>query len=425
MDERIVQFRVGVFVLATVIAAIILALLFGELPSLIQDTYTIQIRFADAPGVTKDTPVTKSGIRIGRVTDVQFAPDDNGVIVTAEIDANRRIPRTNVCRISKSLLGDARVEFVNDHRREATQPKEPEVRGSAAGTAVQPPLLLVHPVSYQQAQPATLGAQELFARHGVLSISQEAVPAEKGRQEASPYLEHGDTIVGEVKPEAMEVVVDLEKNLSKAFESVETTTNKFTEVIDQIRGLLKQNEERINNILSRSDTITTELQKTLQSINAIVGDEQTRQQLQEAIARMPDLIQDTHHTVNDMRDTVDKFNRNIDKIAADVGSFTGPLAETGPQILARLDKTSEKLDGALAELLAFSQLLNSGQGTIGRLAKDPQLYENVMRTVENVDDLVVKLRPILNDARVFSDKIARHPELLGVRGAIQRNPGIK
>ncbi len=36
-----------------------------------------------------------------------------------------------------------------------------------------------------------------------------------------------------------------------------------------------------------------------------------------------------------------------------------------------------------------------------------------------------QLKPILDDARVFSDKIARHPETLGVRGALQRNPGIK
>jgi phospholipid/cholesterol/gamma-HCH transport system substrate-binding protein len=35
------------------------------------------------------------------------------------------------------------------------------------------------------------------------------------------------------------------------------------------------------------------------------------------------------------------------------------------------------------------------------------------------------MKPIIHDARVFSDKIARHPELLGVRGAIQRNAGTK
>jgi len=35
------------------------------------------------------------------------------------------------------------------------------------------------------------------------------------------------------------------------------------------------------------------------------------------------------------------------------------------------------------------------------------------------------LKPILNDARNFTDKIARHPELLGVRGAIKKDTGMK
>ena len=37
----------------------------------------------------------------------------------------------------------------------------------------------------------------------------------------------------------------------------------------------------------------------------------------------------------------------------------------------------------------------------------------------------IGLPPIVNDARVFTDKIARHPEVLGVRGAIKKSPGIK
>jgi hypothetical protein len=32
---------------------------------------------------------------------------------------------------------------------------------------------------------------------------------------------------------------------------------------------------------------------------------------------------------------------------------------------------------------------------------------------------------IVDDVRVFTDKIARHPEQLGVRGAIDRRPGLK
>ena len=86
MNERIMQFRVGVMILATILIAAILVLLFMGSSPLLHGTYTIYIKFSDAPGVTRDTPVRKAGIRIGRVRNVQFADDDAGVIVTAEID---------------------------------------------------------------------------------------------------------------------------------------------------------------------------------------------------------------------------------------------------------------------------------------------------------------------------------------------------
>lgn len=414
MDERVVQFRVGVMVLATLIIAVILALLFGEMPSLVQSSYTIQVRFADAPGVTKDTPVTKSGILIGRVTDVEFAPDGDGVIVSIEIEGDRKIPRTDVCRITKTLLGDARVEFISrslNGRRRAppavSSPASPSPTSPPSGNVGDPPLMLIQPVSYQSQPAAELALQE--------------APPEPKKVEPDIYIREGDVIIGEVAPEPIEVVADLQENLSKAINSVAETSEEFRDVIRQVGSLLSRNEERIDNILKRTDVITVDLQQTLQSINRIVGDEPTRQRLQEAIAQMPELLKDTRQTVSRIGETMALVDRNLENIAG----FTEPLGERGPAIVARVDQASEKLDRLLVELLAFGQSLNAGQGTLNRLMSDPELYNSVARTIKNIEDLVVRLRPVVDDARVFSDKIARHPEVLGVRGAVQRSPGIK
>ena len=105
MDERVMQFRVGVMVLATLIITVTLALMFGELPAISRGTNTIYVRFSDAPGVTRDTPVRKSGILIGRVSAIRFADDDRTVLVTAEIDRARKIYTDETCRISNSLIG--------------------------------------------------------------------------------------------------------------------------------------------------------------------------------------------------------------------------------------------------------------------------------------------------------------------------------
>ena len=47
------------------------------------------------------------------------------------------------------------------------------------------------------------------------------------------------------------------------------------------------------------------------------------------------------------------------------------------------------------------------------------------QAAQNVSKLTKDLRPIVDDVRVFTDKIARHPEQLGVRGALDRRPGLK
>jgi hypothetical protein len=70
----------------------------------------------------------------------------------------------------------------------------------------------------------------------------------------------------------------------------------------------------------------------------------------------------------------------------------------------------------------FASRLNSGNGTIARLVDDQQLYFEVIQTIQNVRLLSQRLQPIADDVRIFTDKIARDPGQLGVRGALQGRP---
>ena len=79
----------------------------------------------------------------------------------------------------------------------------------------------------------------------------------------------------------------------------------------------------------------------------------------------------------------------------------------------------------MGELSDFGRKLNSGEGSLGELMRSPELYQHLNAAACNIEKITCELRPILADVRVFSDKIARHPELLGIRGAIQKSPGTK
>ena len=93
--------------------------------------------------------------------------------------------------------------------------------------------------------------------------------------------------------------------------------------------------------------------------------------------------------------------------------------------MEKISRSLDNLDNALLQISEFTTTLNSTDGTIGRLANDPTLYEKLESTLDEIRDLKRQLEPVVSNAQVFSDKIARHPEQLGVAGALRNNGGVK
>ena len=358
MNERIVQFRVGVMVLATLIISAILVLLFGEMPSLVHGNYTINIRFTDAPGVSRHTPVRKSGIRIGRVTGIRFAEDDKTVLVTVSIDASRRLYHNEVCQIMSSLvMGDTALEFARSNL--TSLPKTP--------------------------------------------------------------IEDGETIDGVMSEDPGRAIASLQQGLSQTMSSVGGASRDMQLVLVRVDKLLEANEQRITKVIAQADDTLQVLQKTLTNTNEILGDAKVRDQFKQAVSQLPELLKDTRDTMNRMGQTIGSVEDNLHNLEG----LTKPLGERGEILVRRIDTSTAKLDRLMDEVLGFTRDLNNPEGSLGKLVHDPEFYQHLNRAAKNVDELTRQLKPILDDARVFTDKIARHPESLGVRGAIQRNQGIK
>lgn len=355
MDERVVQFRVGVMVLATLIITAILIALFGEFPELLKGKYVVYIHFHEAPGITPDTPIKKSGVLIGRVSDVELL--DDGVRVTARIDADKTIRQNEAARISSSLLGDSIVHIVDSGNR--SLPREPIGDGGEI-----------------------------------------------------PGLAYNDPI---------QVIANLQDKLAGAIGSVTQTSDELGNLVHQVGGILKSNEDKINRIVTQADETSALLKQTMTNANDIFGDAQTKANIRETIDQVPELMRDTRETIQRLGNTVALVDKNLENL----DRFTGALGDQGNGVVAQIGASTQKLDALLNEMLTFSQSLNSGKGSLGRLMNDEQLYDNISQTAANMEDLSRKLRPIVNDMRVFSDKLARDPGSIGVRGALQRNTGTK
>ena len=124
MNERQMQFRVGVVVFATMIIGGLLATLNGPLPTgwlpWGRAKYQIGIEVPEAPGVDPNTPVRKNGILIGRVKSIE--DKDGGVLFKAEIDGNRPLFADFEPHIRTSVLGDATIDFLSRRPAAGAQP---------------------------------------------------------------------------------------------------------------------------------------------------------------------------------------------------------------------------------------------------------------------------------------------------------------
>src|SRR5438132_7828482 len=136
-NEQNLTFRIGIFVLASVLLLAVLIALFGGSGTLFraQDTYTIVFDYA--PGVAEGTPVRRSGVRIGQVQKVELDDTTSKVRVTIRIDRPHVLYQDDQpVLIQGALSGDTSIDFVQ--RPSENKPPEPPQRPRTEGAAIQP-----------------------------------------------------------------------------------------------------------------------------------------------------------------------------------------------------------------------------------------------------------------------------------------------
>ncbi len=142
MNERVMQFRIGLFVIVSGLVLTMMVVWFGETPSLLRDQVYLKVHYPEAPGVLEGVPVRKSGIRIGEVMSIAFDERKNqpdGVIVTLALERRYPVRVGSVPKLTRSLIGDVAIdmvpgdgtEFIKTSKRPA-DPDTPLIEGQVA-----------------------------------------------------------------------------------------------------------------------------------------------------------------------------------------------------------------------------------------------------------------------------------------------------
>lgn len=362
MNDRVMQFRVGVVVMATGIISALLVTLNSPSPKgwaiLGRGSYHITIELNQAPGIGPNTPVRKNGILIGRVASVDDL--DDRVAVRATIDAGRRLFPQYACQVRTSVLGDATIEFV-------------------------------------------------------------AAPVPPGTQP----LADGAVIRGEVVGNPLDMLANIQGDLKVTINSLGRAGDEVANLADRVNTAIgdKAQPGRVPRLLDKMETSLDEFSRATHSLNDFFADPELKTSVHEVRVTMGDFRAATQE-VRSMTAEASKNLKNLE-------GFTEPLGRNGEQVAKAFIDSLEGLGKVIEELTVLTQSVNNREGTIGQLVHNPELYNNLNRVICNsnqvvlqISELTARLRPIIEDARVFMDKIAREPGRL-VGGALNNGPGIK
>ncbi|MEO0529882.1 MAG: MlaD family protein [Planctomycetota bacterium] len=375
MSNRGQEFRVGVVTLVAAGVTALLATVGTGVPlPLGSSPYTIKIRTDRAPGVGPNTPVRKDGVVIGRVESAEFLAE-GGVLITAGIQPGAPIYQTDVCRIRpSSLFGDAVINFA-------------------------------------------------YAGQGV-----EPVP-----------LEAGSLVTAAALPDPIEALTNLQIDVGPTLQSIGAAADSVEQLTSRVNAALGDDfsGDRVTSVLDEVSVALNDFETTMAVMTRAMTQVETLVSdpaLQQSVKEVPALLSDARSTVNTATQTLESFSGVVTSAESNLRNLEGltkPLGDRGEELSQSLISAVENLDRTLADASKFVTAVTDSRGSLNRLLNDPEFYNNVNTVVYNADvvirelnERVKELRPVLYDARVFTDKIARNPGII-VRGAVRNGPGIK
>lgn len=432
MNDRGLRWGIGLFVLAALVLMGALIVMFGSLPTYFKRSNTYTVRFVDAPGVGPGTPVRRSGVRIGEVKDV-ILDDERGIVrVQLAIDPRFTLRSNEQPTLNIGLLGsDVSIDFIPQPTEEGQPVDRSVLQPGSEIVGVRPANVntLLNRASEvaPTAQDALNEIRRSLQRMEKMSPLAEETMREyrdlaKDVRRAIPNLER-------TNQEVQGLTRDLRAALPKAQRSLDdfgTAARNWSRLGERLDVWAQGNLdnltkaiENLNTVLTRAGNLFNE--ENQRYLRNILRNTSTASQRFDSITRNFDaLMEDSRPLGKHLNDTLTRMDVAMDDIRRTFAPYTARSESTS----RNLDESMAKLNRTLTDLSGLKNTLDQ-DGTVQRLLKDPSLYANLNEAACLVLRSMPRLERIVKDLETFADKLARHPELLGVRGAVRPSEGLK
>lgn len=271
----------------------------------------------------------------------------------------------------------------------------------------------------------------------VMKTNREIQELTRGLQNALPSVERA-------ADEFRELASDLRRmmpTVRNAVEDVAATARTATKLIEELDVFWQKNRDSVQDIL-------TGLNRFLSQATKLVSDENVNKinatitNLRTASDQLPKITRDAADITEQGRTTVRRLNETLQRLEKPLADFqktmedartllaeanrlTKPFSERSERIARNADESLAAINKALGDVRALMGALDRADGTLKKILTDPSLYNNLDAAVVMVLRMVPRFDRILKDFEIFADKLARHPEAIGLGGVVRPGSGLK
>ncbi len=322
------EIKLGAFVLITSVSFAFLVLTFGEIPLFKPPTKKYTVYFDDVSGLSKGAEVRVSGIRAGKVEEIVLEGGRVKVVFSVEEDIEL-YQDTSASIGTLGLMGD----------------------------------------KYLAIKPGTPNKGEL-KEGSVITTSEGVADTDKLIRELTKTAENFKLVAINLN----RILEENRQNLKSAIDNL----NALTGTLNQIA---QENQENLRIVLDQMATLTENLNRTLPeaiaSIDRLADEltaiaEENRGDIKVLVANLRAISQDMKTTLPDLVAKLNDLSTNLNEVVKENRRDIRTSIKNISEITMKLKKSSERLDNILSKV-------ESGEGTIGKLVNDAELYDSVSK----------------------------------------------
>ena len=196
-------------------------------------------------------------------------------------------------------------------------------------------------------------------------LGSKAIIMELGNSKV--FAQEGDTLNANVEKNLMEAVQPVQKK-------AELIIDKMDSILTSVNSIMNpQFQENVNKSFSSIASTLSSLEATSKKVDKLVGSEGSR--------------------VSAIMANIESISNNLKNNNAKINGILNNLHTVSDQVAAaNFKQTLDNANQAIAELQGVVKKVNSGEGSLGLLVNDREMYDNLNNASKNLDNLMIDLK---------------------------------